>query len=165
VGVEQGIILAIILSIIDLLRRQYSPKRFVVGVERDGVRNYEAAEPGTQSAPGLLIFRYDADLFYANVNRMCDDVQRLFLAAPDPVRWLVLDCSVTGDADYSAGRALNGLVDFVHGHDAVFSLAAADTGLIHSLEAYGVIQRLDPQHVYPTLADAIEAFRASTSTG
>ena len=164
VGVEQGIVLAIILSIVDLLRRQYSPQRFVLGVEHDGVRGYEKAEPGAQSAPGLLVFRYDADLFYANANRMCDDVQQLISAAPDPVRWLVLDCSVISDADYSAGRALNGLVDFVHGHDAVLSLAEADTSLIHSLEAYGVIQRLDPQHVYPTLTDAIEAFRASTST-
>jgi high affinity sulfate transporter 1 len=165
VGVEQGIVLAIILSIIDLLRRQYSPKRFVVGVEKDGMRNYEAAEAGAQSAPGLLIFRYDADLFYANANRMSDDVQRLILSAPDPVRWLVLDCSVTSDADYSAGVALNGLVDFVHEHGAVFSLAAADTDLIHSLEAYGVIQRLDPQHVYPTMSDAIEAFRATSPAG
>ncbi|MFZ0323536.1 MAG: SulP family inorganic anion transporter [Actinomycetes bacterium] len=165
VGVEQGIILAIILSIIDLIRRQYSPKRFVVGVERDGVRAYESAEPGSQSAPGLLIFRYDADLFYANANRMVEDVQRLVTAAPDPVRWLVLDCSVMSDADFTAGRALNSLVEFVHDHGAVLSLAEADTSLIDSLKAYGVIQRLDPQHVYPTLADAIEAFRSSTTSG
>jgi MFS superfamily sulfate permease-like transporter len=163
VGVEQGIVLAIILSILDLVRRQYSPKRFVIGVEHDGVPTYESAQPGAQSAPGLLVFRYDADLFYANAYRMSDDVQALMAAAPDPVRWLVLDCSVISDADYSAGVALNGLIDYVHDHDAVFSLAGADTNLVGSLEAYGVVQRLDPTHVYGTVREAIEAFGSAPS--
>jgi high affinity sulfate transporter 1 len=163
VGVEQGIIVAIIMSVIDLVRRQYSPDRFVVGVERDGQRGYEKPTPGTQSAPGLLVFRYDADLFYANANRMSDDVQQLMAGAPDPVRWLVLDCSVISDADYSAGVALNGLVDYVHGHDAVFSLAGADDSLVETLKAYGLIQRLDPEHVYGTVQEAIAAFEVSQS--
>ena len=163
IGVEQGIIVAIIMSVIDLVRRQYSPDRFVVGVERDGQRGYEKPTPGTQSAPGLLVFRYDADLFYANANRMSDDVQQLMAGAPDPVRWLVLDCSVISDADYSAGVALNGLVDYVHGHDAVFSLAGADDSLVKTLKAYGLIQRLDPEHVYGSVQEAIAAFEARQS--
>ena len=163
IGVEQGIIVAIIMSVIDLVRRQYSPDRFVVGVERDGQRGYEKPTPGTQSAPGLLVFRYDADLFYANANRMSDDVQQLMAGAPDPVRWLVLDCSVISDADYSAGVALNGLVDYVHGHDAVFSLAGADDSLVETFKAYGLFQRLHPSHVYGSVQDAIAAFEASQS--
>ena len=158
VGVEQGIILAIVLSILDLLRRQYSPERFVVGVQRDGMPRYEAATPGSQSAPGLIVFRYDADLFYANANRMSDDVQHLLTGAPDPVEWLVLDCSAIGDADYSAGVTLNGLIDFVHGHNAHLCLAAADDSLLQSLRAYGVVQRLTPDMIFPTVDDAVTAF-------
>jgi high affinity sulfate transporter 1 len=163
VGVEQGIILAIVASIIDLIRRQYSPKRFVIGVEKDGMPTYEQAVAGAQSAPGLIVFRYDADLFYANANRMSDDVQALMSGAPDPVRWLVLDCTAIDDADYSAGVALNGLIDYVHEHDAVLALAGADDSLLQPLKAYGVIQRVEPAHVFDSVAAAVAAFRALPS--
>jgi high affinity sulfate transporter 1 len=160
IGVEQGIILAIVASVIEIIRRQYKPADFVVGVHRDGERTYQAAEPGTQSAPGLLVFRYDADLFYANANRFSDDVQALMTAAPDPVRWLVLDGTAISDIDYSAGIVVNELVDFVHAHDAVFALAGADSSLLADLTRYGTIAKLDPAHVYPSVEDAIEAFEA-----
>ena len=76
VGVEQGIILAIVVSILDIIRRQYSPKDYVVTFDK-GEPEYLPMKPGVESAPGLIIFRYDAELFYANVNRYLDDVQRL----------------------------------------------------------------------------------------
>ena len=75
VGVEQGIVLAIVLSILALVQRQYRPARFVVGVDAEGSPTYESAAPGMQSLPGLIVFRYDAELFYANANRFADDVQ------------------------------------------------------------------------------------------
>ena len=77
VGVEQGIILAIVLSILALVRRQYKPSDFVVGVDASGEPTYQRGRaPGMQSLPGLIVFRYDAELFYANANRFVDDVQR-----------------------------------------------------------------------------------------
>ena len=106
VGVEQGIILAVVLSILEIIRRAYGPADFVVGVDERGERTFRAATPGTQSAPGLVVFRYDAELFYANASRFTDDVQAIIEGAPDKVRWLVLDCSSITDVDYSAGIAL-----------------------------------------------------------
>jgi MFS superfamily sulfate permease-like transporter len=63
VGVQQGIVLAVVLSILEMVRRQYRPKRFVVSAVEDGTPTYTPAAPGLQSLPGLLVFRYDADLF------------------------------------------------------------------------------------------------------
>ena len=77
IGVEQGIILAIVLSILEIIRRQYSPKDFVVGVTREGSRPIRRRPPAHRAQPGLIVFRYDADLFYANVNRFVDDVEAL----------------------------------------------------------------------------------------
>jgi high affinity sulfate transporter 1 len=105
VGVEQGIILAIVLSIIEVIRRQYTPKDFVLGVSAGGPPAYEQATAGAQSAPGLIVFRYDAELFYANANRFVDDIERLVDKAPDKVRWLILDAAGLDDIDYSAGPA------------------------------------------------------------
>src|SRR4051795_6246709 len=98
-GVEQEIILAIVLSLVEIIRRQYKPQDFVVGVSQEGGPTYLPATPGTQSEPGLMIFRYDADLFYANCSRFVDDIEGLVEHAPDPVRWLVLDAGSLDDID------------------------------------------------------------------
>ena len=109
IGVEQGIILAIVVSILNIIRRQYKPKDFVVGVDADGQPTYQPAVSGIESAPGLIIFSYDAALFYANANRFVDDVESLIESAPTPVEWLILDASSLDSIDYSAGKALTGL--------------------------------------------------------
>ncbi|MGW5239508.1 SulP family inorganic anion transporter [Monashia sp. NPDC004114] len=160
VGVEQGIVLAVILSLVEMVRRQYRPHRFVIGIDAEGQPIYTRAEQGMQSAPGLLVFRYDADLFYANANQFSDGVQQLITSAPDPVRWLVLDCSSIPDVDYSAGATLHQLVTFVHNRGANVALANLDPDLRATLEKFGVLQLLNVDHIYPTVADAVAAFRS-----
>ena len=142
VGVEQGIVLAIVLSLVEMVRRQYRPHQFVVSVTQDGKETYALAKPGMQSSPGLLVFRFDADLFYANANQFSENVQQLVSSAPDPVSWLILDCSSIPDVDYSAGAALKGLVKFVHTRGATFALAAADPNLRTTLSRLGVLDEL-----------------------
>ncbi len=158
IGVEEGIILAIILSILEIIRRQYNPSHFVLGVNKDGEPSYEAASAGTQSAPGLIVFRYDADLFYANANRFVDDVEKLISAAPDPVRCLILDASALSDVDYSAGLSLGNLLDYLQAHQIEFKLARADEGLIKTLDVYGLLGRIDPANIYGNLIDAVRSF-------
>jgi high affinity sulfate transporter 1 len=159
VGVEQGIILAIVLSILEIIRRAYTPKDFLVGLDREGETIYVKAEPGHQSLPGLLVFRFDARLFFANANRFSDQVQSLLAAAPTKVRWLVLDCSSIVDVDYSASLTLAGLIHALHAEGGVFALAGADPGLLATLEKYGTLTDFDNTHIYPTVQAAVAAFR------
>lgn len=161
VGVEQGIILAVALSLVEMVRRQYRPKRFVVRVHSGGTTSYTSAAPGLESLPGLLIFRYDADLFYANAHQFSDDVQQLVLSAPRPIRWLVLDCSAIPDVDYSAALSLQALIDFVHTRGAVFALAGLDPDLRSDLERQGVLAMLNADHLYDSIPAAVAAFRTS----
>jgi high affinity sulfate transporter 1 len=163
IGVQQGIVLAVVLSILEIIRRAYSPKGFLVGVNTAGVPSYTLATPGAQSEPGLLVFRYDAELFYANANRFSDDVQALIAAAPDKVRWLVLDCSSLTDVDYSASLAVAGLIGKVHAEGGVFAIAAADPALLEELRRYGTLGVFHEEHVYPTVEAAVAAFRGSVS--
>lgn len=158
VGVEQGIILAIILSILEIIRRAYGPADFVVSVDKEGLRTFQAAEPGVQSAPGLVVFRYDAELFYANASRFTDDVESVMHGTPDRVRWLVLDCSSITDVDYSAGLALKGLIGYVHAQDAHFALVGADEHLLAMLRTYGVLDEFAKVHVFDTLPEALAAY-------
>jgi MFS superfamily sulfate permease-like transporter len=158
VGVEQGVVLAIVVSIIEVVRRQYKPKDFVLGVSDGGPQTYRSATPGTQSAPGLIVFRYDAELFYANANRFVDDIESLVEKAPDEVRWLILDAAGLDDIDYSAGISLAGLLDYLASRQITFAMARADTGLRDTLAAYDLLNRIGPDHLHDTLTEAIEAF-------
>ena len=142
VGVEQGIVLAIVLSIIEIVRRQYQPARLRHRLSAAGEPTYQPAAPGTQSAPGLIVFRYDADLFYANANRFADDVQNLIDTAPDPVRWLILDAGGLDDIDYSAGVAFAGLLDYLDAHQITLAIARVDPWLVDTLRAYDLLDRI-----------------------
>lgn len=159
-GVEVGVITAMVVSLLELVRRQYRPEKFLVGVGDGGTRRFEAAQPGRQSLPGLIIFRYDADLFYANAGRFADDVTALVRGAPEPVRWLVLDASAMSDVDYSASTVLRDLISYIHSTGAHFVLAGVDPELQHTLAAEGILADLDPDHVYASVGEALRAYLA-----
>ena len=160
VGVEQGIILAVVASIIEIIRRAYSPKDFVVVQEVGGAPSYVAAAPGTQSEPGLVVFRFDAELFYANSGRFTDDVKVLVDGAPDPVRWVLLDASALADVDYSAGIQLKELASFLQARGIKVGLVRADVDLLKTLTTYAVIGETSTTRTFPTISEGIEAFRA-----
>jgi high affinity sulfate transporter 1 len=164
VGVEQGIILAVVLSLLDLIRRQYKPGDYVLGQDRAGQPVYLPALPGAQSLPGLVIFRYDAELFYANANRFADHFESVISTAPDPVRWVALDCAAIPDVDYSAGVTLAKLVDYSRAHNARFVLVRPDSQLLATLKAYGTLDAIGEHNILPTLDDAFRAYRADPGT-
>ena len=160
VGVEQGIILAVVASIIEIIRRAYSPKDFVIQKGPDGSPEFLPATPGTTSAPGLIVFRFDAELFYANASRFVDDVKALVDGAPEPVRWVLLDASSLDDVDYSAGLQLKDLAAFLDSRQITVGLVRADDALLDALRTYEVIGEDAPTRVYPRLADGLAAFEA-----
>jgi MFS superfamily sulfate permease-like transporter len=162
-GVEEGIILAIALSVIELVRRAYTPTDFLVGVNKGGEPTYTPAEPGSESLPGLLVFRFDSRLFYANASLFVDRIQELIAAAPSHVRWLILDCSSIGDIDYSASLNLAGLIEALHAEKRVFALADVDPRLMEVLTKLETLEHFDNAHIYPTVQEAVAAFRADTS--
>ena len=163
IGVEQGIILAILLSLLDLVRRQYTPGDYVVGQDQAGEPTYLPAKPGVQSLPGLVVFRYDAELFYANANRFADHLESVISAAPDPVRWVALDCGAIDDIDYSAGVTLANLVNYSQAHNARFVLVQPDTQLLATLRAYRTLDAIGEDNIFPTIAEAFLAYRADSS--
>ncbi|PBC75681.1 high affinity sulfate transporter 1 [Streptomyces sp. TLI_235] len=163
IGVEQGVLLALALSLFEVVRREYRPKDFVVGVTEKGEPTYRPAEPGIESAPGLIVFRFNAELFYANASRFADEVRALVDDAPDPVRWLVLDAAGIADVDYSAGLRLHSLLDFLAARRVTFVLARPDASLVDTLKVYDLWQRIPPEYVFGNLIDAVRAYPADGS--
>ncbi len=131
-----------------------------MGINSAGEPTYTPSAPGQQSEPGLIIFRYDAELFYANANSFVDDVEKLIDSAPTPVKWLVLDASSLDPIDYSAGLALGGPIEFVQARKIRFALTRADLNLTATLDRYDLLERIGRPMIFGNLGDAVAAFHA-----
>ena len=109
IGVEQGILLAIAASLVRHVRHSYRPHAMVLvpGAQE----RWEPAAPGLTTDPGLIVYRFGADLFYANADRFADEVRGLVAGAPEPVRWFIIDCAAIFDVDYTAARTVRDLID------------------------------------------------------
>src|SRR5215831_4159345 len=104
-GVEYGIILAIVASIVDHLRHSYSPLNSILLKSPEGHWRAVPVEPGVRTAEGLVVYRFGTSLYYANAARLVQDVGAL-AGHGAPLRWLVLDWAAIGDVDYTASTAL-----------------------------------------------------------
>src|SRR3954452_21160327 len=108
VGVEQGIVLAILLSLVLHVRRHYAPVDVVLAWDDRGGVKAQVPRPGVMSEPGLVVYRFGAGIFFANAQRLSDEV--LGLASGDsPPRWIILDGSSIDDVDYTGGKTLGEL--------------------------------------------------------
>ena len=106
VGVEQGILFAIGFSLVRHVRHSYQAHSLVLIPDANGRWEPVPAAPGLQTAPGLIVYRYGADLFYANADHFSDEVRELIDKAPSPVQWLVFDAEAIGDVDLSAAQTV-----------------------------------------------------------
>jgi high affinity sulfate transporter 1 len=154
-GVELGILLAIGLSILDHLRREYRP-RDVVLVASDGQLRAKLADPGVETLPGLIIYRFGATLFFANVDYFSERVQALAEHAPHPVRCFILDLVSVGDIDYTAGQSLPTTLGRLKRSGITVALAQADA-VQDQLRRYGIVEQVGAGCVFDSVQAAVEA--------
>jgi sulfate permease, SulP family len=106
VGVEQGILLAIVLSLVDHTRHGYRPKSAVLVRDEAGTWQPKPVATAAQAEPGLIIYRFTHSLYYANSQQFSDEVSLLASSTAPPLRWLCLDAAAVDDVDYSAVETL-----------------------------------------------------------
>ena len=160
-GVGVAIVVAIVLSLITVIVRQYNAPSFVLTKRNEGGYDYHRAVAGTQSASGLIVFRFDSQLFFANATMFCARAETVVVNAPDPVRWFILDCAGIPDIDYSAGRTLGDLVRFLHARSIHVILARPEPALLATLDRYGLMAEIRPESIFSDLDAAVAAFTAS----
>jgi MFS superfamily sulfate permease-like transporter len=132
-----------------------------------GARNRWArapATPGSQTEPGLIVYRFGADLFYANADRFADEVRALVEKAPTPVRWFVLDADALTDIDYSAARTVRDLLGELARKNVRVAFARVSKFLREDLERLGVGPMLGEARIFETLHEAIAASTADRAT-
>jgi MFS superfamily sulfate permease-like transporter len=157
IGVEQGILLAIVLSLLRHLRHSYRPHTAVL-VEDDGQWRATPAVPGALSEPGLVIFQFGADLFYANAGRFAADVRDLVEGAAT-VNWLVLDAGAITSIDYSAARVLRDLQRELIRRRITLMLVHAEASLMADLYRHRLGDVIGTDHIFDTLREALAAIR------
>jgi len=111
IGVEQGILMAIVLSLIRHIKHSYKPHTLILTPDQTGRWSPAPASPGLETAPGLIVYRFGADLFYANEERFVSQVRALVERAPSKVQWLIVDAGAITDLDYSAAQSIRVLLD------------------------------------------------------
>src|SRR3954452_8211688 len=117
VGVEQGIILAIVLSIIDHLRKSYSPNSAVLVPVDDSHWQSTPMQPNDRTVPGLVVYFFGADLYYANATRFLDEVQAILASAGEPpLCWLCIDAGAMFDIDYTGAETMRQAHDACAAH-------------------------------------------------
>ncbi|HEX4616376.1 MAG TPA: SulP family inorganic anion transporter, partial [Stellaceae bacterium] len=123
IGVEQGILLAIALSLFRHVGHSYRPHTAILVPDAAGRWMPTPVTAGKETEPGLIVYRFGADLFYANHNRFVDEVHTLVEHAPTSVHWFVVDAGAITNIDYSAAQSLRDLLDDLvrQGVDMIFA--------------------------------------------
>lgn len=162
IGVEQGILLAIALSLLAHVRHSYRPHAMMLVPDEHERWIPIPAVPGKVTQDGLVIFRFGGDLFYANVNHFADEVLALVEHAPKPIRWFVIDAAAITDIDYSAAQTLRDLIDELTRRRVCVVLARVNQYLLSDLDRHRITAVLGESRIFGTLHEAI-ALAASSS--
>jgi SulP family sulfate permease len=168
VGMVAGVLVTVVLSLFLVAIRASQPRRtFLVRVPgTDSFRGVESVADGS-TAPGLMIYRFDAPLFFANAQLLSDDVTAALAegVAAAPVRWVVLDAESIGDVDSTGAAVLADLADDLHERGITFALARLKTPVAAYLARAGVMEKVGAERVYVEVDDAVAAFEASRGEG
>jgi MFS superfamily sulfate permease-like transporter len=161
VGIEQGIILAMALSVFEHVYHSYKPFDRVLAIGSDGFTTEEPIESGVQIAPGLAVFRFGASLYYANTARFTEEVVKLAEDADPKLRWLAISASVMGDIDYQGSQAIQSMKDELDGLGVVLVLCNVAPAVREELDAYGLTARIGEDRIFDTLPELLTAYRES----
>ena len=164
VGIEQAIVLAIVLSIIEHLYHAYKPYDTTIAVDAKGHFEAEPISTGSilQAAPGLVIYRFGAGLYYANATRFTEEAMRILDEADPKVEWFCLSGAAMGDVDYSGAGAIKQVVEEVKKRGATFVVCEVEPGVVAKPGLYGLDTQIDGR--YDAIQDVIEAFKQRATT-
>ena len=158
-GAIQGIGLAILIAVIEFLWDGWRPHSAVLG-RVDGVKGYHDVSryPDARIVPGLVLFRWDAPLFFANAELFRDRVLDAVAASPTPVRWLVVGAEPVTSVDVTAADTLDELDDTLHAAGIELCFAEMKDPVKDKLKRFGLFSRLGEQRFFATVGEAVSRY-------
>ncbi|KFZ44125.1 transporter [Smithella sp. SC_K08D17] len=160
-GIIKGIFIAIGLALVAFIWRAWHPYDAVLG-HVDGLNSYHdiSRHPEARLIPGLVLFRWNAPLFFANAETFLENILRAVADAPTPTKWVVVTAEPITDVDTTAADMLAELDNSLHqaGMDLVF--AEMKGPVKDMLKRYGLFNRLGVDNFFPTIEQAVERYLA-----
>jgi high affinity sulfate transporter 1 len=160
VGVEQGIILAMVLSLLRIVRHSYQPHTGVLVA--DGLHwKHVPPVPGATTHPGLTIYSFGAPLFYANSGRFSEQIRMIVGTEPSPVRWVVVDAEAMTNIDYTAARVVRELHQDLSQAGVTLGFARLPETLQADFKRHHVVEAVGQERLFDRLHDAVDAFASA----
>jgi high affinity sulfate transporter 1 len=162
-GVIQGIFIAVALALLDFIRRAWRPYDAVLG-RVDDLKGYHDVTryPDAKRIPGLVLFRWDAPLFFANAEVFADRLRLAIASSPTPVRWAVVAAEPVTDLDTTAADVLRELDEELAAEGVDLRFAEMKDPVKDRLKRYALYQRFGDDHFYPTVGAAVSAYLEET---
>jgi SulP family sulfate permease len=162
IGIEQGIFLAILLSILIHTRHGYKPKDTVLSEDSSGRRRMLPVSTYAQIQPGLVIYRFNHSMYFANAEHFSDEVIELVQNARPPLRWLCIDATAMDDIDFSAAATIRETHALLEGKGIRMVFAEVEDYIYQELRRSGIIELVDQDSFFETLDDVQVAYQAAT---
>jgi len=158
VGVEQGIVLAMIMSLLRIVHHSYHPRSGVMISESDGTWKLIPPVAGAMTEPGLVMYRFGAALFYANASRFAGEILTLVGPSPTSVQWLIVDAEAITNVDYSAARVVQELKKDLTNAGVVFGFARVPWNTNADFQRHHLTETIGPSLIFNRLHDALDAY-------
>ena len=159
IGVMEGILVAVLLALIVVIGRISRPHDAVLGSVKgvDGYQDIEAYA-NSETEPGLIVYRFDAPLFFANADYFLTQVQELIDEASQSIDWLLIDAEAIVDIDVTAVEALSKLQSGLERRGVTMAIARASQRLQEILKRAGLTEKIGSEHFFPTVRTGVRAF-------
>jgi MFS superfamily sulfate permease-like transporter len=161
-GAIPGIALAIVIAVIEFLWDGWRPHSAVLGRVK-GIQGYHdiARYPEARLIPGLVLFRWDAPLFFANAELFHERVLDAVASSPTPVRWLVVAAEPVTSVDVTAADVVCELDDTLRAASIELCFAEMKDPVKDKLKRFGLLTRFDEQTFFATLDEAVSTYRVT----
>jgi sulfate permease, SulP family len=167
VGVEEGIVLAMIMSLLRIVHHSYHPRSGVMTAEGDGTWKLIPPVPGALTEPGFVLYRFGAALYYANASRFADEILTLVGPPPTPsqipVRWLIVDAEAITNVDYTAARVVEELKKDLTNAGVIFGFARVPWDTRADFDRHHLTEAIGPSLIFNRLHDALDAYESQKS--
>jgi high affinity sulfate transporter 1 len=162
-GIIEGVFLAVGVALLNLVWQAWRPHYAVLG-RVQGVKGYHdiSRHPEARRVPGLVLFRWDAPLFFANAEAFRDDVLRAVADAPTPTRWVVVTAEPVTDVDITAADVLADLHDELTVKGVELCFAEMKGPVKDRLKRYGLFAQVGPDRFFTTIGAAVDGYLTET---
>lgn len=157
-GVEQGIVLAMVMSLLRIVHHSYHPRSGVMVPEPDGSWRLIPPITGAVTEPGLILYRFGAALFYANSSRFANEISTLIRPTPTSVRWLIVDAESITNVDYTAARVVQELKKELTNAGVIFGFARVPWNTRADFDRHHLTEAIGPSLIFNRLHDAVDAY-------